>query len=132
LAIRPYVLTKAREGLREPVRAAEKVEPMPTLEEITDRMKTAVGADSGLGKSVKFDLRSEGVIRIEGGAVTNEDLPADCTISVSKDDFLRLAQGKLDPTMAFMQGKLKVNGDMGVAMKLQPLLSKARSLISGE
>jgi putative sterol carrier protein len=105
---------------------------MPTLEEITDRMKTAVGADSGLGKSVKFDLRSEGVIRIEGGAVTNEDLPADCTISVSKDDFLRLAQGQLDPTMAFMQGKLKVNGDMGVAMKLQPLLSKARSLISGE
>ncbi len=49
MAIRPYVLTKAREGLREPVRAAEKVEPMPTLEEITDRMKTAVGADSGLG-----------------------------------------------------------------------------------
>jgi len=103
---------------------------MATLEEITDRFKSAVGADSGLGKSVKFDLKGEGVILIDGAKVSNDDLPADCTISVSKDDFENLAKGKLDPTMAFMQGKLKVNGDMGVAMKLQPLLSKARTMIS--
>ena len=100
---------------------------MATLEEITDRFKTAVGADSGLGKSVKFDLKGAGVILIDGGRVSNEDTPADCTIQVSKDDFEALAKGTLDPTMAFMQGKLKVNGDMGVAMKLQPLLAKARS-----
>jgi putative sterol carrier protein len=105
---------------------------MPSLEEITDHFKTAVGADSGLGKSVKFDLKGEGVILIDGGRVSNEDMPADCTISVSKADFEKLAQGKLDPTMAFMQGKLKVNGDMGVAMKLQPLLSKARGMIAGD
>jgi putative sterol carrier protein len=98
------------------------------LEEITDRFKTAVGADSGLGKSVKFDLKGGGFILIDGGRVTNEDAPADCTIIVSQDDFEALAKGKLDPTMAFMQGKLKVNGDMGVAMKLQPLLAKARSM----
>ena len=104
---------------------------MATLEEITDRFKTAVGADSGLGKSVKFDLKGDGVIRIEGGKVTNDDAPADCTILVSKADFEALARGALDPTMAFMQGKLKVNGDMGVAMKLQPLLAKARSMASG-
>jgi putative sterol carrier protein len=103
---------------------------MATLEEITDRFKTAVGADSGLGKSVKFDLKGDGVIRIDGAKVTNDDAPADCTILVSKDDFESLAKGTLDPTQAFMQGKLKVNGDMGVAMKLQPLLSKARTMIS--
>jgi putative sterol carrier protein len=37
-----------------------------------------------------------------------------------------MGDGKLDPTMAFMQGKIKVNGDMSVAMKLQPLMAKAR------
>ncbi len=99
---------------------------MATLEEITDRFRTAVGADAGLGKSCKFDLKGDGFIFIEGGTVSNEDVPADCTIIVSKDDFEQMGQGKLDPTMAFMQGKLKVNGDMGVAMKLQPLLAKAR------
>jgi putative sterol carrier protein len=99
---------------------------MATLEEITDRLKLAIGADSGLGKSVKFDLKGAGVIRIDGGTVSNEDLPADCTIAVSKDDFEKLAKGELDPMKAFMTGRLKVNGDMSVAMKLQPLLAKAR------
>ena len=37
-----------------------------------------------------------------------------------------MAAGKLDPTMAFMQGKLKVLGDMSIAMKLQPILAKLR------
>lgn len=99
---------------------------MATLEEITDQFKLAVGADSGLGKSIKFDLKGDGFIHIDGGAVTNEDKPADCTLIVKKDDFEKLAKGQLDPTMAFMQGKLKINGDMAVAMKLQPLLAKAR------
>ena len=99
---------------------------MATLEEITDRFKTAVGSDSGLGKSVKFDLKGEGFVYIDGGTVSNDDKPADCTIIVSKDDFEKMGDGQLDPTMAFMQGKLKINGDMSVAMKLQPLLAKAR------
>jgi putative sterol carrier protein len=99
---------------------------MATLEEITDRFKTAVGSDSGLGKTIKFDLKGDGFIFIDGGSVTNDDSPADCTIIVAKDDFEKMAQGQLDPTMAFMQGKLKINGDMGVAMKLQPLLAKAK------
>ena len=99
---------------------------MATLDEITQRMRDAVGADSGLGSSVKFDFGSDGVIRIDGGTVDNEDGPADCTIQVAKADFESMGRGELDPTMAFMSGKLKVQGDMTVAMKLQPLLAKAR------
>ena len=83
-----------------------------------------MGADSCLGKILKFDLKGDGFIHIDGGSVTNEDKPADCTIVVSKDDFEAMGEGKLDPTMAFMQGKIKVNGDMSVAMKLQPLMAK--------
>ncbi len=99
---------------------------MATIEEITDRFRTAVGTDSGLGKTCKFDLKGDGFIYIDGGSVSNEDKAADCTIILSKDDFEKMAAGTLDPTMAFMQGKLKINGDMAVAMKLQPLLQKAR------
>ena len=99
---------------------------MATLQEITEKMREAVGSDSGLGGSVKFDFGDEGKVFIDGGTVTNEDAPADCTLQVSKSDFEEMAAGRLDPTMAFMSGKLKVQGDMGLAMKLQPLLARAR------
>ena len=91
---------------------------MATLQEITDRMKAAVGEDSGLGKSLKFDLKDAGVIHIDGGAVTNEDKPADLTMTLSMDDLLAIGAGALDPTMAVMTGKLKLS-DMGTAMALQ-------------
>lgn len=92
---------------------------MATLQEITDRVKTAVGADSGLGKPLKFDLKGDGFIHINGGAVTNEDLPADLTMTLSLADLLEMGAGKLDATMAFMSGRLKLS-DMGLAMSLQP------------
>lgn len=92
---------------------------MATLQEITDRIKGAVGDDSGLGKSLKFDLKDAGVIHIDGGSVTNEDKPADLTMTLGLDDLLAIGAGTLDPTMAVMTGKLKLS-DMGAAMALQP------------
>ena len=53
-----------------------------------------------------------------------EDTIANCTITVSKpEDWVSIATGKMNPTMAFMQGKIKVKGDMSLALKLQSLLS---------
>ena len=57
-------------------------------------------------------------------SVTNEDKPADATVSISWDDFMALSAGQLDPMMAFMQGKLKIAGDMMIAQKLAPLLKR--------
>jgi putative sterol carrier protein len=91
---------------------------MATLQEITDRIKGAVGDDSGLGKSLKFDLKDAGVVHIDGGSVTNEDKPADLTMTLAMDDLLAIGAGSLDPTMAVMTGKLKLS-DMGAAMALQ-------------
>jgi len=90
-----------------------------TLEEMTERVRGAVGSDSGLGKSLKFDLKGDGFIHIDGGEVTNEDKPADLTMTIAKDDLIAMGEGKLDATMAFMSGKLKLS-DMGLAMSLQP------------
>ena len=90
-------------------------------------MRTRVGADSGLNATVKFDFGDAGIIYLDGAAtpntVSNEDKDADCTIKMKFDDFISLTQGELDPTTAFMMGKLKVAGNMAIAMKLGPLLS---------
>jgi len=45
-----------------------------------------------------------------------------CTVSMVDADFLKLVTGKLNAQMAFMTGKIKIQGDMGLAMKLQQLL----------
>jgi putative sterol carrier protein len=102
---------------------------MATLQDITDKIRTAVGADSGLGKSLKFDLKDDGVIHIDGGAVTNEDRPADLTLTMSKDDLLDIAAGRLDPTAAVMGGRIKLS-DMMLAMSLQPKMGALFSKLS--
>ena len=92
---------------------------MASLQDITDKIRAAVGADSGLGKSLKFDLKDDGVIHVDGGSVTNEDKAADLTLTMSKDDLLDIAAGRLDPTAAVMGGRIKLS-DMMLAMSLQP------------
>ena len=98
---------------------------MASLEDITARLKKAVGEQPVPGKTVTLDLKGEGYIHIDGGTVSNENTPADCTVIVSKDDLVAMTQGDLDPTTAFMTGKLKINGDMSVALSLQPILARA-------
>ena len=102
---------------------------MATLAELTDRMKTAVGTDSGLGKSLKFNLKGDGFIYINGGVVNNEDAPADLTLTIATNDLVALGEGRLDPMTAVMTGVLGLS-DMGVAMglqgKMQALFAKLR------
>ncbi|EGF90660.1 SCP-2 sterol transfer family protein [Asticcacaulis biprosthecium C19] len=99
---------------------------MSDLETITQKIASAVGENSGLGKIVKFDFGDDGKILINAAnvpnVVSNDDGPADTTIQISIDDLKSMAAGALDPMMAFMMGKMKVHGDMSVAQKLAPLL----------
>lgn len=56
------------------------------------------------------------------GSVHNDtEKKADCTIAMSDSDLLALMTGKMNPQTAFFQGKLKITGNMGMAMKLQNL-----------
>lgn len=97
-----------------------------SLAAITDTMKTNVEAKGAIdGKVVKFDL-GDGVVRIDGttspATVDNEDGAADCTIKVAMDDFVEIIEGRQDAQMAFMMGKLSVDGDMSIAMQLGQIL----------
>ncbi|MEI9996857.1 MAG: SCP2 sterol-binding domain-containing protein [Rhizomicrobium sp.] len=101
------------------------------VQQIITQMGTALGANSGLGGTLKFDFGDDGSVLLDGksspNAVTDgAGQVADTTISISLADFEKLANQELDPTSAFMQGKLRVAGDMGLAMKLGPVLQKAR------
>ncbi len=96
------------------------------LEEETQKIKELVGEDCGLGGSIKFILGEDGVIYLDASVVpniiSNENVDADCVISLSSDDFLQMRNGDIDPTTAFMMGKLKIEGNMSLAMKLQGLM----------
>ena len=104
----------------------------PQVQEIITQMGAAIGANSGLGGTLKFDFGEPGSVLIDGKSTPNtvsdgDGKNADCTISVSLDTFEKMVKGELDGTSAFMQGKLRVAGDMGLAMKLGPILQKARA-----
>ena len=98
-----------------------------SLEAVPAGLKEKVGEDCGLGSILKFDFGDDGILVLDASQVPNvignDDAEAACTIGISLADFMDMADGKLDGTMAFMSGKLKVQGDMGIAMKLGPLLS---------
>ncbi len=93
------------------------------LQEVADGMTQRVTGKSPLGGTLKFDLGEAGSLFIDGTGndntvVVNKDDPAKCTISMTVDDFRELIHGRLQPTSAFMQGKMRVDGDMLLAMKL--------------
>lgn len=95
---------------------------------MSERLNTAAEAlrgkmnGSGFQGSARFDMADDGVIRVEDETVTTEDGEADCTISATMDTFQEMFDGQLDPTAAFMTGKIRIDGDMGVAMRLAQLL----------
>jgi len=78
-----------------------------------DRMSGADFTDS-----VKFVIDGVGAIMVDADGVRAEDGEADCTLTAEADTFQAIMEGDMNPTAAFMQGKLTVDGDMGVAMRL--------------
>jgi len=91
-----------------------------TLATRIDPSKTA-----GMNNSYLFEIDGAGQwkVDVQNGAlnVTEGSGDADVTISASEETFSRIASGELNPTTAYMSGKIKIKGDMGAAMKLQKL-----------
>ncbi len=98
-----------------------------SLEDVTAGMRERVQKNGAIaGKTVVFDFGEDGAVRIDGKAdpalVDNEATDADCRIKVSLADFKDIAAGKQNAQMMFMMGKLKIEGDMGIAMQLGKIL----------
>lgn len=88
---------------------------------IPQEMRDKVAA-SDFDRVLKFDCGPDGVVVINGREVTRADMPADCTITISRKNLEKLLRGELNPMTAFLTGKFKADGDLSVAMKLQSLL----------
>jgi len=92
----------------------------------TQTLREKVGDASGLNATLKFDCGADGVFFIDGksvpNSVSNEDKEADCTVAITLENLGSMLRGELEPATGFMTGKLKVSGDMSVAMKLQRLV----------
>lgn len=96
------------------------------IQECTEAIRQKVGADSGLNATLKFDCNPDGHVFIDGkstpNTVTNDNAEADCTVAITLDNLNALISGDLEPATGFMMGKLKVSGDMSVALRLQRVI----------
>jgi putative sterol carrier protein len=92
-----------------------------TLTDLADRIREGLTGKSFDG-SLKFDCGDDGVIVLADGTASTEDRETDCTIRLSRDNLVKLLGGQLNPMTGVMLGKLKVSGDLGVAMGLGRLL----------
>lgn len=93
------------------------------LQECTEALRAKVGDNSGLDAVLMFDCGPDGVAVIDGvstpNTVSNERREVDCTVAITLENLAAMLSGRLDPVAGFMGGKLRVSGDMSVAMKLQ-------------
>ncbi|MGR3503878.1 SCP2 sterol-binding domain-containing protein [Pseudaestuariivita sp.] len=96
---------------------------------MSDTMDQAVSvlsekfAGADIGGTVKFDIEGEGAIMVDDAGVRRGDEEADVTLKADADTFQEILEGSLNPTSAFMGGRLTVDGDMGLAMKLASVLA---------
>ena len=98
------------------------------LSDLTEELRRRAGQNVKLGYKVKFILEDGAIIFWDGTehppAIDNEDKPdATTTIRITPENLKKLMDGALDPTLAYMTGKLKVEGSMGVALKLTSMFA---------
>jgi putative sterol carrier protein len=80
-------------------------------------------AGATIDGTAKFEITGEGAIVMDSSGARVSDEDADVTLTADTDTFRSILSGDLNPTSAFMSGKLTVDGDMGKAMQLASVLA---------
>jgi|TARA_B100000315_G_scaffold232515_1_gene244807 putative sterol carrier protein len=97
-----------------------------TIDDIAGDFRSRAGEFTGLKARVMFDLGDDGSLVVDATEappeISVEPGDADCTIRLSLDNLKKLMSGNLSPTLAYAMGKLKIEGSMGLAMKVAALL----------
>ena len=105
----------------------------PTPQEIFDQMSANLNPDAakGMNATIQFNLSGDnggqwyvaikdGKADVSKGAAPSPNM----TLSMSASDYVDMIMGKLNGQMAFMSGKIKISGDLGLAMKMQSLFKR--------
>ncbi|QMU58638.1 MAG: sterol carrier family protein [Boseongicola sp.] len=96
------------------------------MSETIDKAVQALNAKldgAGFDGSAKFAIEGEGSIVLDQDGVRASDDDTEVTLTADVETFQDLLSGNLNATSAFMTGRLKLDGDMGVAMRLGSVLS---------
>ncbi|SHI61422.1 SCP2 sterol-binding domain-containing protein [Wenxinia saemankumensis] len=93
-----------------------------TITEAVTRLNAKLGGE-GFDGNAKFVIEDEGTILLDQSGARAGEGEADVTLTADAETFRAILDGEKDATAAFMQGQLKVDGDMGQAMKLAGVLS---------
>ncbi|SFC72210.1 SCP2 sterol-binding domain-containing protein [Tropicimonas isoalkanivorans] len=95
------------------------------MSEMIDKAVAALSArlNGPVNGTAKFVIEDEGSLIIDEAGVRKGDADADVTLKADADTFRSILDGETNPTVAFMTGKLSVEGDMGLAMQLGAALS---------
>lgn len=97
-----------------------------SIESVTEKIRSKMSRAAGLSAKVKFDFGDEGRIFVDGAqsppVITDEDGDADTVFECTLATFEAILEGRQDPSLAFMMGKMKIRGSMGLAMKLNAIL----------
>jgi len=91
-----------------------------------EQLQSQASGMDPIGGKVKFAIDDKVVVidgSGDGNAISFEDAEADCTITTSLETLMKMKSGDINPMMAVMGGKVKISGDMGLAMKLQGMMS---------
>ena len=94
-----------------------------SLDDIAEKLSSRL---AGFNHTLKLDFEEDGVLFVDAvqnpPVVSKEDKDAEVTLRTSIETFEKILRGDQDPNMAFMMGKLKVSGSMGLALKLNGML----------
>jgi putative sterol carrier protein len=95
---------------------------MADLDSLTQRVRSAVGEESGLDARIKFNFGNDGFLFIDGKSqpnqVSNADAPSDIALTVSIENFQRIIDKQLNPKFALMTGRMRLKGDIRIAIRL--------------
>ncbi len=101
------------------------------LQAVTQRFGAAIAAAERQQGRIKYQCHEGGVISVDWAndptRVSNEDGEADCTVELSLDTLEAMTNGNLAPSAAFARGKLRLIGDLSIAMRMTAILQNMRS-----
>ena len=98
-------------------------------EKIAQKLKDKPELSKAVNSTYEFNITGDngGVWTVDltkepGAVAAGSQGAAKCVVTCTAPDFMNIVSGKMNAQMAFMSGKLKIKGDMGLAMKLQKII----------
>ncbi len=107
----------------------EDLSPQQLLSALATYLEKEVSGASPIGAILKFEYPDGGWLVIDGTGSTNrisqKDEDADCVVSLPLETHAQMLRFELDQTTAFREGRMRIKGNIAVALRLAPLISKA-------